>query len=75
MIPGTRNKKEIHLTRAGREYGERAVMPLFEVERRAIGKLSPEEMAACTAAFRKYIGFLREEMGMPEDRPGKQAAV
>ena len=62
MIPGTRNRKEIGLTKAGRDYGESIVRPLFEVEKRAIEKLSAEERSACTAAFAKYVGFLREEI-------------
>ncbi len=61
-IPGTRNRKEIRLTQAGKDYGESVVRPLFEVERRAIERLSAGERMACNAAFGKYIGFLREEM-------------
>ncbi len=75
MIPGTRNKKKIRLTVSGREYGERVVRPLFEVERRAIEKLSDDERTACTAAFRKYISFLRAEMGTLADERGGRTAV
>ncbi len=62
VIPGTRNRKEIRLTKAGRGYGEVVVKPLFEVERRAIEKLSEDERTACITSFSKYIGFLKEEM-------------
>lgn len=68
MIPGTRNRKEIHLTAAGKEYGESIVRPLFEVERRAIERLSSEERMSFTAAFSKYIRFLRGEMRCYEDQ-------
>lgn len=74
-IPGTRNRKEIRLTASGRDYAERVVRPLFEVERRAMDKLSSGERSACTAAFRKYIGFLRAEIcGFEEKRGGKEIA-
>lgn len=61
-VPGTRNRKVIRLTKDGEVYGESKVRPLFEVEQRAINRLSVEERSACTQAFKKYIDFLREEM-------------
>ncbi len=73
-IPGTRNRKEIGLTKAGRAYGESMVRPIFEVEQRAIEKLSAEERSACTAAFGKYVGFLREEI-LRAERPAEKGAV
>ncbi len=72
VIPGTRNRKEIRLTKAGRDYGERAVRPIFEVERRAIEKLSHGERAACMAAFHKYIGFLRAEIRRRDGPRGEE---
>lgn len=72
MIPGTRNRKEIRLTASGRAYAERAVLPLLEVERRAMEKLSSGERSACTAAFRKYIGFLRAEICGIEEKRGEK---
>lgn len=74
-IPGTRNRKEIRLTKAGKDYGESVVRPLFEVERRAIEKLSWGERTACTGAFKKYIGYLREEMCELSVRNGERGAV
>ena len=75
VIPGTRNRKEIRLSKAGKDYGESIVRPLFEVEQRAIEKLSVEERMACTAAFSKYIGFLREEMCGYEDKNRQKEIV
>ena len=74
-IPGSRNRKEIRLTQSSREYGESVVRPLFEVERRAIEKLTLEERVACTSAFRKYISFLREEMCGYETREKRKGVV
>ncbi len=62
VIPGTRNRKKISLTEAGKRYGEGVVRPLFNAERRAMEKLPEEERTVCAAIFRKYICFLKEEM-------------
>lgn len=62
VIPHTRNRKVIRLTEAGRKYGENIVMPIFEAEQRAIERLPLRDQLACTAAFRKYICFLKEEI-------------
>lgn len=70
VIPGTRNRKEICLTEAGKRYGEDMVLPLFGAERRALEKLPREERLVCARVFGKYIGFLKEEM-----RLSRQAEV
>lgn len=70
-IPGTRNRKEIRLTEAGRRFGAGMVLPLFDAERRAIEKLPLQERAACTEAFGKYIASLREELGGCAERAGR----
>lgn len=62
VIPGTRNRKRICLTEAGKRYGEGVVRPLFNAERRALEKLPEEERTVCAAVFRKYISLLKEEM-------------
>lgn len=61
VVPGTRNRKTICLTKAGREYGERIVLPVSEAEQRAIERLPPEDLVACTAALGRYINILKEE--------------
>lgn len=62
VVPGTRNKKIIRLTDAGRAFGESVVMPIFEAEKRAVDRLSDEEKLACITAFNKYIVFFSEEL-------------
>lgn len=61
-IPGTRNKKVIRLTEAGRKYGEAAVMCIHGAEQRAVEKLSLQERQFCTVLLAKYITFMREEL-------------
>lgn len=65
VVPGTRNRKNIHLTQAGREYGENIVTPISEAEQRAFEKLPLEHWAACTRAFSQYIDALKEEIHGP----------
>ena len=62
VIPGTRNHKTVRLTEEGKRRGEAIVGPVIEAERRAYGKISPEELAAITQIFGKYIEALRGEI-------------
>ena len=62
VVPGTRNRKIIRLTEAGKEYGLRLVMPAHSAGLRAIDRLNPEEFIAGSAALRKFITILKEEM-------------
>ena len=62
IIPGTRNHKIVRLTEEGRRRGEALVAPMTRAEHRAFAKMPPEELAAMTQLFGKYISVLREEM-------------
>ncbi len=62
VVPGTRNRKVIRLTEAGRAYGERLVTPISLGELRAYARISEEERNTCSMVLDKYIGFLREEL-------------
>ncbi len=62
VVPGTRNRKKIHLTGAGKAYGEKIVRPVSDAENRAFARLPETDRLACTAVFRKYINILKEEM-------------
>ena len=63
VVPGTRNHKTVHLTEEGRRRGEALVAPMTQAEHRAFAKMPPEELAAMTQLFGKYVSVLREEMG------------
>lgn len=60
--PGTRNRKIIRLTEDGKRYGEGIVRPVFEAESRAFERMPAQDWIACTAAFGRYIHFLKEEL-------------
>lgn len=62
VIPGTRNRKVIHLTEEGRKYGESIVLPISEAEEKAIERLPVKEQVACAAILNKYIRFFKEEL-------------
>lgn len=72
MVPGTRNRKAIRLTDTGRKYGENLILPIFTAEQRALSRLSMDEITACTKAFEKYLGILKEEIPEVETNPIKQ---
>lgn len=61
-VPGTRNRKIIRLTEAGRNFGETVVLHIYDAEHRTIEKLSDEERQTCIALLGKYINLLREEI-------------
>ena len=65
VVPGTRNRKNIRLTQAGREYGESIVTPISQAEQKAFEKLPLENWVACTHAFSQYIDALKEEIYGP----------
>ncbi len=62
VVPGTRNRKIIRLTEAGRAYGESIVLPISEAEQRTLDQLPAEDWIACTAALGRYINILKEEL-------------
>lgn len=63
VVPGTRNRKIIRLTRAGKSYGKRIVKPMLDAERRTFNRLPEEDINACIDILAKYIGVLKEEIG------------
>lgn len=61
-VPGTKNKKTIHLTKEGRTYGKREIAWIFNAEREAIGKSDPEQIEALIGLIECYIENLRKAM-------------
>ncbi len=61
-VPGTRNRKIIRLSQAGREYGERIAAPMATAERRAFERLSAADRAAIMKALAAYAAVLNEEI-------------
>lgn len=62
VVPGTRNRKNIRLTEAGRKYGESIIMPIANAEQRTLDRMDRAEFSACIAALTKYIKTLKEEI-------------
>lgn len=60
-VSGTRNRKVICLTEAGRDYGESKVRWIFKAEERALEQTDPEQVQACIEMIEKYISHLKRE--------------
>ena len=60
--PGTRNRKVIRLTEAGRYFGEQRVKWIFEAEQRAMEDTEPAEVMAYVSMLEKYIVRFRKEI-------------
>lgn len=52
----------IHLTELGREYGERIVKPIYDIEKKVIASLPLKDCMACNAVMCRYIHAFREEI-------------
>lgn len=62
VVSGTRNKKLIRLTEAGRKYGESIVLPIVTAEQRAFGNLSEADRTAFARSLGNYIALIRGEL-------------
>ena len=62
VVPGTRNRKEIHLTVEGRKFGESIITPIVEAEARAIEHLTSKEKFVFYAVLKKYTDNLKAEI-------------
>lgn len=60
--PGTRNRKVIRLTEAGRHFGEQHVKWIFDAEQRAMEDTDPQEVMAYISMLKKYISRFRKEI-------------
>lgn len=61
-VSGTRNRKVICLTEAGRNYGESKVRWIFQAEEKALEQTEPEQVQACIEMIEKYIFRLKKEI-------------
>lgn len=61
-VPGTRNRKVIRITEAGKEYGDRLVMPIYQAEQRSLELMTEEERLGCITLLGKYIAIFTEEI-------------
>jgi len=67
VVPGTRNRKNIHLTEDGRKYGESIINPISDAEQRALERIPMKERIACATVLAKYINLLKEEIYATEN--------
>ncbi len=62
VVPGTRNRKEIHLTDEGRKFGESIITPIVKAEARALEHLTSKEKFVFYAVLKKYTDNLKAEI-------------
>ena len=63
-VPGTRNRKDVRLTKEGRAYGESRVMWIFQAEEKAMEETVPEEINACISMLENYIRRFKDEIDL-----------
>ena len=61
VIPGTRNKKNIILTEAGREFCAKVIGVTQEIEQTAFSRITAEERDLFISLFRTSNQYMREE--------------
>lgn len=61
MIPGTRNRKKIALTEAGKKLAESTVDRLFQAECRAAEQMGAERMTAYIELYHDFFTCLEQE--------------
>lgn len=62
-VPGTRNRKNVILTEAGKAFCLHTVARLIEAENRAFSHFNEEERNLYITLFEKQIAYLKEETG------------
>ncbi|MCM1179744.1 MAG: MarR family transcriptional regulator [Clostridium sp.] len=61
VIPNTRNRKRIVLTKAGKQFCEKAIGETQEIEHTAFSRISGEERELFISVFHKLNQFMQEE--------------
>ncbi len=62
-VPGTRNRKNMHLTSRGIQYCEAHIDPLICAERTSFARFSEEERETFLLLFEKQLRLLTEQAG------------
>ena len=66
-IPGTRNRKAIHLTENGLAFCEKNILPLYLAEERAYLQMSEKELDTFVALYEKQYVLLKKELDSKND--------
>lgn len=67
VIPGTRNRKAIHLTENGLVFCKKNILPLYLAEERAYLQMSEKELDTFVALYEKQYALLKKEFGSKND--------
>lgn len=69
MIPGTRNRKAIHLTGSGLAFCEKNILPLYLAEERAYLQMSEKELHTFVSLYEKQYILLKKEFDSKNNEP------
>ena len=61
MIPGTRNRKSVSLTKTGRKMADRTVGRIFKAECRAVDAMGGKRMLQYIKLYREFFSCLKSE--------------
>ena len=61
VVPGTRNRKTILMTEAGRKLAEDTVKRMYEAELRAVGNMGEEKMERFSKLYSEFFDALHSE--------------
>lgn len=67
-VPGTHNRKTLHMTEDGKQYGEAVIRPILELEQRTMARMTEGERKACISLLGRYTSILREEFHEKTER-------
>ena len=59
MIQGTRNKKSVTLTKAGRDLADQTVGKMYQAECRAVERMGDERMTQFYKLYQAFYGCLQ----------------
>lgn len=68
LVAGKYPNMHIHLTDKGREYMTSKIIPIIEVERKALELMPSEEFGTLVEGYKKYIDNFREHVDMFAER-------
>ena len=68
LVAGKYPNMHIYLTQKGKDYMRENIIPIIEVESKALELMPPNEFATLVESYRKYIDNFREHVDMFAER-------
>ena len=65
-VPGTRNRKVVCTTDAGRAYAEKSIRWIFDAEQRAMSQISSDDLDRLVELMDAYLSRMKDELHAEE---------